>query len=97
MPDKICDTSDEMATAAALGGKFDKENCGFFEVCDHKVEKYDMTVPGGSVVDIFYCTIDWKKTGPVLMGILALLMYVWFKSKSTGNLNKHKSSKHLKH
>ena len=66
-----------MATAHALGGKFEREDCGFFEKCDHRVEKYDMTVSGGAIVEIFYCSIDWKKAGPLLIALLVLLVILY--------------------
>ncbi len=69
--------TDEMATAMALGGRFEREDCGFFEQCSHQVEKYDMTVPGGSITTIFYCSIDWYKVGPVLAFIMFMLFLVY--------------------
>lgn len=82
--DTVCAMSDEFATAQALGGKFQREDCGFFETCDHKVEKYDMTIPGGSVVEIFYCNIDWKKVGPLLLVIMVFIVIIWRKSRGVG-------------
>lgn len=78
----ICDMSDTMATAFALGGKFEREDCGFFENCDHKIEKYDMTVPGGAMVEIFYCSIDWKKVGPLIAAVLVVLFLIYRRVKS---------------
>lgn len=78
----ICEMSDVSATAFALGGRFDREDCGFFEKCGHRVEKYDMTVPGGTMVDIWYCCIDWKKVGPLLLGIVILLFLFYRRMKS---------------
>lgn len=73
----ICSVSDEFAAAAALGGKFDRENCSFFETCDHTVEKHDMTVNPPTYVEISYCSLDWKKVGPSLVFglLLFFLMY----------------------
>ena len=79
----ICDMSDEYATAHALGGRFEREDCGFFEQCSHRVEKYDMTVsPGGSVVEIWYCAIDWRKVGPLIALALLFFWYVYRKVHS---------------
>jgi hypothetical protein len=78
----ICDMSDVSATAFALGGRFDREDCSFFEKCDHRVEKYDMTVPGGAMVDIWYCSIDWKKVGPMILGALILMFLLYRRVKS---------------
>lgn len=75
--------SDEMATAQALGGKFEREDCGFFELCNHKVEKYDMTIPGGSIVDIYYCAIDWKKVGPIILLMFMFFVYAWRKTRTS--------------
>lgn len=80
----ICDFSDEQAAAYALGGKFEREDCGFFELCNHKVEKYDMTVDGGSRVDIVYCALDWKKVGPLIVIVLLFMLFMWKKSRSLG-------------
>lgn len=81
----ICDTSDVMAAADALGGRFDREDCGFFEKCDHRVEKYDMTVPGGASVEIFYCSIDWKKTGPILLAVFVVMFLLYRRLKGVGS------------
>ena len=74
----ICDMSDEFATASVLGGKFEREDCGFFEECTHQVEHYDMTVSGGPTsVQIWYCAIDWKKVGPIILCFILLMWYVF--------------------
>lgn len=93
----ICHMSDLNSTAYALGGKFDKEDCGFFEECTHRVEKYDMTVQGGSAAEIWYCVIDWRKVGPlIILGIL-LIIYIARKIRkksSSDDIKSHSSSKH---
>ena len=80
----ICDYSDEQSAAYALGGTFEREDCGFFELCNHKVEKYDMTVEGGSRVDIVYCALDWKKVGPIIGVGFLFMLFVWKKSRGFG-------------
>ena len=80
----ICDMSDEQSAADALGGTFEREDCGFFEVCNHKVEKYDMTVAGGSRVDIVYCAIDWKKVIPIIVVVFLFMLFAWKKSRGFG-------------
>lgn len=98
--ESICDMTDTMATAHALGGKFEREDCGFFENCDHRVEKYDMTIPGGSMVEIFYCSIDWRKVGPLLLvlfvvlGILYRRLGKW--RSGSGGSSSSSSSSHSK-
>jgi hypothetical protein len=79
----ICDTNDERAAAIALGGKFLREDCGFFEKCAHRVEDYDFTVsPEGHVVELWYCQIDWTRAGPLMlaMGFAGFLMYRKYKT-----------------
>jgi hypothetical protein len=89
----ICDMSDVSATAFALGGRFDREDCSFFEKCDHRVEKYDMTVPGGTMVDIWYCSIDWKKVGPAILGVLIVIFLIYRRIKSNvPSFRSHSSS-----
>ena len=76
----ICDTTDERGAAQALGGKFLREDCGFFEQCAHRVEDYDFTQSAnGNAVEIWYCQIDWTKAGPVLLVVLAVLFYAYKK------------------
>lgn len=82
----VCDFSDFSGAAHALGGKFEREDCGFFEECTHRVEKYDMTIEGGSVVEIWYCTIDWRKTGPIILGVVVLMWFLYRKIKSMGSI-----------
>lgn len=78
----ICDTTDERGAAKALGGRFLREDCGFFETCSHRVEDYDFTLsPAGSAVEIWYCQIDWTRVGPLMVVILIALGYAYKKYK----------------
>lgn len=83
---RICDTSDDMGAAYALGGKFEREDCGWFENCDHRIEKVDMTVPGGSVVEIMYCSVDWQKVGPLALALLVFFFFLYRRMKGVSSM-----------
>lgn len=77
---------DEANVAAALGGKFAIEDCGFFGNCDHKVEKFDFTYSSaGNYVEIWYCSTDWTKVGGALIGGFLLLYIIYRQIKARMN------------
>lgn len=82
MDGTICEVSDVGAAMHQLGGKFDREDCGFFSKCTHIVEKYDATVPNGSYVQVVYCETDWMKAAPLMFVVAIILFYVWRRAKN---------------
>ena len=67
----ICSVSDPNTAGAHLGGKFERENCGYFSTCSHVVEKYDTVMQ--SYAEITYCEINWTTLGPVILVVLFIL------------------------
>jgi hypothetical protein len=79
MSGTICHVSDVNAAAVQLGGKFEREDCGFFSKCTHNVEKYDTSVPQGGYVEIMFCELDWTRVVPLL--VVLLLVALWVRRK----------------
>jgi hypothetical protein len=81
--DTICEFSGDVeATMDAMGGKFDLEDCSFFESCSHKVTKFD-TAPDGEklAVELSYCAIDWYKLGPILAVVVLLIAWLYRRTR----------------
>ena len=67
----ICSVSDPITAGIQLGGKFEREDCGYFSSCTHVVEKYDTLA--NSYAEITYCEINWTVAGPFLFILLVIL------------------------
>ena len=80
----ICAVSNPAAAAVQLGGKFDREDCGWFSKCEHPVEKYDTTIAGGGYVEIWYCEIDWLKTAPLMVAVFVVMVLFYRRLKNSG-------------
>ena len=101
----ICCVSDPNTAGALLGGKFERENCGYFSTCSHIVEKYDTVMQ--SYAEITYCEINWTTLGPLLLIILFILyrikktmvmpdMSSW-RSKDPSHGGGHSNDRHRHH
>jgi hypothetical protein len=79
----ICSTSDTAAAAIVLGGRFDLEDCSFFETCSHRVQRYDVDASDRPLtVELRYCAIDWTKAGPLAVLVLLVLFWAYRRSRS---------------
>lgn len=76
----ICSVSDELLAAKALGGRFEREDCGYFEQCSHRVERYDASVAGKeTALELYYCAIDWTKVGPLVALLVLFLAFAAYR------------------
>ena len=87
----ICSVSDPITAAIHLGGKFEREDCGYFSSCTHTVEKYDTMA--NSYVEVTYCEINWMVAGPFLF-LLLVILYQMKKRMAMPDLSSWRRDKH---
>ena len=75
--ESICALAEgDEADAHAAIGKFQIEECGFFTVCNHAIEKFDFVGGREKYVKVYYCGSNYTNIGIAVAAVIVVMFII---------------------